>query len=53
MWGTFIPILDFLGPAIWRYLRTPRGRVGGLNEQPRRAVKGLPFVGWYGVWCGS
>ena len=27
------------------------GRVLGDSEQPRRAVKGLPCVGWYGVWC--
>ena len=26
---------------------------GWGNEQPRRAVKGLPRVGWYGVWWGT
>ena len=29
------------------------GRVGVVNEQPRRAVKGLPRVVWYGVWRDS
>ena len=29
------------------------GRLGGVNEQPRQAVKGLPCVGWYGVWWDS
>ena len=41
--------LPMANRPIWGWV-SREGRVGGVNEQPRRAVKGLSCVGWHGVW---